>query len=210
MDTNIENYTLNNLIDIFELDKHDLSLDKAVDKYNFLMSQSKPVEVKQFIKKGFEKILLHIDDEMENESIGDETEEEDADDEDADDEDADDEDADAEDDDDEDAYDEDAYDEEEEEEGEGEYGEEKKNSKNNNINSSFDDMIGTSGMTNDQPKDNEITDPNHATYDQANNDVSLSNQVSVIQGNKNPILKNTIKKTLIIDSECFIKLEKFI
>ena len=185
MDTNIENYTVDNLIDIFELDNDDLSVDNVMDKHNFLMSQSKSVEVKQFIKAGFEKILLHIDEEMENESIGDETEE----------------------------YDEETdegdeteeYDEEEEEEQQGGDGAEKKNSSNNIQNNNkiegFEEMIGTSGMTSDKTKDNEITDPNHATYDQANNKVTLSNQVSVSQGNKNPILKNTIKKTLIIDSQ---------
>ena len=185
MDTNIENYTVDNLIDIFELDKDDLSVDNVMDKHNFLMSQSKSVEVKQFIKAGFEKILLHIDEEMENESIGDETEE-------YDDEETDEGDETEE------------YDEETEEE-EREDGEEKMNSSNNIQNNNkiegFEEMIGTSGMTSDKTKDNEITDPNHATYDQANNKVNLSNQVSVSQGNKNPILKNTIKKTLIIDSQ---------
>ena len=170
MDTNIENYTVDNLIEIFELDKYDITVNNVMDKQNFLMAQPKSAEVKQFIKEGFEKILEHLNDEMENETIDDDTEEDDE------------------------------ETEEEDDETDEDNGD-KNNNKNNNKKNGFDEMIGTSGMTSDKTKDNEITDPNHATYDQANNNVTLSNQVSVTQGNKNPILKNTIKKTLIIDSQ---------
>jgi len=74
MDENVNNYDVEDLIEIFELNNDELSVENVMNRHNFLMSQSKPNEVKRFIKEGFQRILLHIDTELENETIDDEEE----------------------------------------------------------------------------------------------------------------------------------------
>jgi len=79
MDANIDNYDVEDLIEIFELNKYELSVENVMNKHNFLMSQSKPNEVKHFITEGTKIILQHIDNEMENETIGEDEDDEDED-----------------------------------------------------------------------------------------------------------------------------------
>lgn len=172
MDANIDNYNVQDLIEIFELKKDELSVEYIMNKHTFLMSQSKPKEVKQFIKEGFEKILLHIDEEMENETIED---------------DEDDDDDDREDDEDDREDDEDREDREDDDDRGEDRGEE--------------GMKGGMTEQRQETKDNEITEENHATHKQTSNEVSQSNQVSVVKGNKNPYLRNTFKKIINVDSQ---------
>ena len=79
MDANIDNYDVEDLIEIFELNNDELTVENVMNKHNFLMSQSKPNEVKHFITEGTKLILQHIDTEMENETIGDDESDEDGD-----------------------------------------------------------------------------------------------------------------------------------
>jgi hypothetical protein len=172
MDANIDNYDVEDLIEIFELNKYELSVENVMNKHNFLMSQSKPNEIKHFITEGTKIILQHIDNEMENETIDDEDEDQDRDE---------DEDQDRDEDEDQDQgqdRDEDQDQDRDEDRGEGGMTEQRQ-----------------------ETKENEITEDNHATHKQTSNEVAQSNQVSVVKGNKNPYLRNTFKKIINIDSQ---------